>query len=177
MRSVLAIIALLVLVSVSTLSCDAPIQKEHEKAPDLVKSALVETNKYLRERHREQIKAFIARAGWEMKETPTGLWVEIFDPGTGVQVSEGKMVRYAYTTRLLNGTICYHADTTEPKSIVVGKGNIESGLEEGLRLLREGSKARFIMPPHLGHGNFGDMQKIPGAAVLIIEVEILSVMR
>ena len=44
-------------------------------------------------------------------------------------------------------------------------------------MLREHSKARFIIPPHLAHGNFGDMDKIPGSAVLLVNVEILAVKR
>ncbi|MCA1747293.1 MAG: hypothetical protein LC655_06320 [Bacteroidales bacterium] len=44
-------------------------------------------------------------------------------------------------------------------------------------LLREGSKARFIIPPYLAHGNFGDMDKVPGSAILLTEVEVLEVKR
>ena len=51
----------------------------------------------------------------------------------------------------------------------MGKGGIESGVEEGLAtLLRKGTEAILIIPPHLGHGNFGDRDKIPGNSVLII---------
>lgn len=141
------------------------------------KYSFIEANKYTRERNRELIQAFINRTAWDMKETSTGLWYKILDPGTGEHVEEGRMIYYSYQTRLINGTICYTADTINPKKIVVGKGNIESGLEEGLLLLREKSRARFIIPPYLAHGNFGDMDKIPGSAILIIDVHVLEVKR
>ena len=54
--------------------------------------------------------------------------------GEGSQIERDRFVSYAYETRLLTGKICYSADTINPKSIVVGKGNIEAGLEEGLLL-------------------------------------------
>lgn len=158
-------------------SCDAPVQEISENQNKGYKKSFVETNQYMRERHREQIMAFLERVGWEMTETSTGLWYMISEAGEGKPVESDKMVYYTYRTRLLNGTFCYASDTTAPKKIVVGKGNIEAGLEEGLLLLREGSKATFIIPPYLAHGNFGDMDKVPGSAILLVDVEVLQVKR
>ncbi|MEX0982338.1 MAG: FKBP-type peptidyl-prolyl cis-trans isomerase [Bacteroidales bacterium] len=158
-------------------ACRTPVQERAEVVEDETEHAFIETNKYIRERHREHIMAFAGRVGWEMTETPTGLWYMIMEKGDGPAVQRGKVVVYAYETRLLNGKICYSATATEPKRIVAGKGNIEAGLEEGLLLLREGSKARFIVPPHLAHGNFGDMDQIPGSSVLLIEVHVIEVKR
>ena len=158
-------------------ACQTPVQERAEMVEDATKQAFIEANKYIRERHREHIMAFAGRVGWEMTETPTGLWYMIMERGDGPAVQKDKVVTYAYETRLLNGKICYSAHTREPKRIVAGKGNIEAGLEEGLLLLREGSRARFIVPPHLAHGNFGDMEQIPGSSVLLIEVHVMGVKR
>jgi FKBP-type peptidyl-prolyl cis-trans isomerase len=158
-------------------ACQSPVQENIREAGDKKVNAFLETNKYIRERHREHIVAFVNRAGWEMTETPTGLWYMIIEEGYGPPVEREKRVIYTYETRLLNGKICYSADTTLPKKIVAGKGNIEAGLEEGLLLLREGSRARFIIPPYLAHGNFGDMNKVPGSSILLTEVDVLEVKR
>ena len=158
-------------------SCRTPVQEKAVNQNAKYKKSFVETNRYIRERHREQILAFTERVGWEMTETNTGLWYMIIEPGSGLTVQRNKMIYYTYKTRLLNGTICYASDTIEPKKIVVGKGNIEAGLEEGLLLLSKNSKARFIIPPYLAHGNFGDMNKIPGSSILLVEVEVLEVKR
>jgi FKBP-type peptidyl-prolyl cis-trans isomerase len=76
---------------------------------------------------------------------------------------------------LLDGTPCYQAGEKEPKTIVVGSGGVESGVEEGLLLMKEGTSATLLIPPHLGHGNFGDRNKIPGNSVLIYHLKILEV--
>jgi len=158
-------------------SCKTPVQ-EQSPGPDLrYKESFLETNKYIRKRHRDHMIAFMQRASWDMTETPTGLWYMILEEGQGERIREDKLVRYSFETKLINGKLCYYADNNQPKSIVVGKGNIEAGLEEGLLLLKEGSKARFLIPPYLAHGNFGDREKIPGSAILIIEVDILEVKR
>jgi FKBP-type peptidyl-prolyl cis-trans isomerase len=158
-------------------SCKAPVQENTIKDDPSYVQSFIQTNKYIRERNREYIMAFIDRVDWKMIETPTGLWYTITENGKGDPVETDKLVSYTYETRLITGRICYMADTISPKKIVVGKGNIEKGLEEGLLLLREGSSARFIIPPYLAHGNFGDGDKIPGSSILLIEVKILEVKR
>ncbi|MEX0987868.1 MAG: FKBP-type peptidyl-prolyl cis-trans isomerase [Bacteroidales bacterium] len=158
-------------------ACNSPVQEKPIDTDKVIRKSLIETNKYMRERNRELIMAFLNRAEWDMTETPTGLWYMIMVQGDGETVQKGKQVIFAYETRLLSGKICYSADTLTPKKIVVGKGNIETGLEEGLLMLREGSRARFIIPPYLAHGNFGDSQNIPGSAVLITEIQVLEVRR
>ena len=160
-----------------TQSCNAPVQERSEEVADHVGRTFIETNLYIRVRHREHIMAFINRVGWDMTETSTGLWYMLLERGDGPTVERNKLISYTYETRLITGNICYSADTAAPKTIVTGKGGIEAGLEEGLLLLREGSRARFIIPPYLAHGNFGDGDKIPGSSILITEVEILEVKR
>ncbi len=158
-------------------SCKTPVQEQKADEADHLHESFIETNRYMRERNRDHIMAFVNRAGWNMNETPTGLWYEIMEKGEGPRVEKEKFVRYIYTTRLITGKICYRADTTAPKKIVVGKGNIEAGLEEGLLLMREGGRARFMIPPYLAHGNFGDGDCIPGSSVLLIDIEIIEVKR
>lgn len=169
-------VILLVFVILSA-ACKTPVQ-ERASGPDTsVEQSLITTNQYMRERHREHIMAFADRAGWAMEETSTGLWYEFLRRGNGPVVQKDKLVVYTYETRLFNGKVCYSANASDPKKIISGKGNIEAGLEEGLRLMHAGGKARFMIPPHLAHGNFGDRQCIPGSTVIIITVEVLEVKR
>jgi len=158
-------------------SCNTPVQEKQKKAIDPYTKPLLQANKYMQERNREQIQAFIERTGWDMQETETGLWYMISEPGDGAPILQDNMVVYSYETRLLSGKFCYSADTTNPKKIVIGKGGVEAGIEEGLKLLKGNSRAKFIIPPHLGHGNFGDRQEIPAAAILLVEVDVIRVRR
>ncbi len=154
-----------------------PVLERIKEESDPYSEPLLEVNRYIKERNRDQIVAFIDRSGWIMTETSTGLWYMIMEQGSGPLVQEGDFVVYSYKTRLLSGTYCYSADTINPKTIVIGKGNVEAGVEEGLLLLNENSKARFIIPPHLAHGNFGDRDKIPGTSNLIVDINVLMLRR
>jgi FKBP-type peptidyl-prolyl cis-trans isomerase len=157
------------------LSCRTPVQEMESAEEDPVSEQFVRANQYMQRRHQDHIAAFVERVGWEARTTPSGLWVVINQPGTGTAIDQGDRVTYSFESLLLDGTPCYRADETEPKTIVVGSGGVESGVEEGLRKIREGTSATLLIPPHLGHGNFGDRNKIPGNTVLIYHLKVLEV--
>ena len=160
---------------ISLFSCDAPVQEQVRPQSDRVSEQFVRVNRYMQRRHQDHIGAFVERMGWDADTTPSGLWIVTGDPGEGEDIREGSRVSYSFESLLLDGTPCYSATEEDPAVIVIGRGGVERGLEEGLRHLREGAEATFLIPPHLAHGNFGDRNKIPGNMVLIYQVKILEV--
>jgi FKBP-type peptidyl-prolyl cis-trans isomerase FkpA len=113
--------------------------------------------------------------GWNMTETETGLWYGIISEGSGELAVQGKVATINYTLSLLDGKLCYSSQESGPKQFLIGKGNVESGLEQGILYLKQGSKARLILPPYLGYGLPGDGKKIPARATLVYEIELLSI--
>lgn len=139
------------------------------------KNDMTELNRYFVQKDREIIENYIERKGLGMQESPTGLWYFLRKEGRGNLISDNKKVRIAYECSLLDGTKCYSSDDSGPKEIVLGKTGIEQGLYEGLKMLRPGAEAIFIIPPFLGHGLIGDGRKIPPRTVIVYEVKVLSV--
>ncbi len=135
----------------------------------------IKANRYMVSEHEEIIQRFVERKNWEMHTTGSGLWYMIYEKGTGDNVEKETIVQVGYELKLLDGTSCYSTKNTGPQWFTVGKGKVEPGLEEGILKLREGAKARFIMPPHLAHGLPGDLVKIPPYSIILYEVEILDV--
>jgi FKBP-type peptidyl-prolyl cis-trans isomerase FkpA len=156
-------------------ACKPPVQELKESEPNPVSEQLVKANQYMQQRHQDHISAFVERVGWNAEVTPTGLWIIRENQGTGERVEENSRVTYSFESTLLDGTPCYKASAEKPKMITIGKGGVESGVEQGLTGLRDGAEAIFLIPPHLGHGNFGDREKIPGNSVLIYRLKILKV--
>jgi len=157
------------------LACNPPVQEQDEKEADHVSEQFVRVNQYMLQRHQDQIQAFLERVGWKAEVTPSGLWLVVNKPGEGKRITENMRVTYAFESTLLDGTPCYSATVQNPKTITIGKGGVESGVEQGLQHLAEGAEAVFLIPPHLAHGNFGDRDKIPGNSVLIYRVRVLKV--
>jgi len=156
-------------------ACDPPVQELLDARPDQVSEQFVKANQYMQQRHQDHIAAFVERVGWEAEVTPSGLWIVHENPGDGTGIRENSRVSYSFESSLLAGTPCYKAGPDKPKQITVGKGGVESGVEQGIVHLRTGSEAVFLIPPHLGHGNFGDRDRIPGNSVLIYRLKVLEV--
>lgn len=156
-------------------SCNTNHYYKDESKKKISDEQLIKVNKYLVEKDSELIEAYIKRRNWEMKTTGSGLWYMIYEKGGGNQAQQGKYAEIDYTIELLDGTICYDSDSLGSKKFKIGKGSVESGLEEGILLLREGDKARFIMPPHLAHHLLGDEERIPARATIVYHIELLKI--
>jgi FKBP-type peptidyl-prolyl cis-trans isomerase FkpA len=136
---------------------------------------LVEANIAAIEVENKQIDKLIDSSGWTMIKTATGLRYEVIEKGNGPKAEFGKIVRFEYETKLLSGEIIYSSKQSGPKEFKIGSGGVESGLEEGILLLREGDKAQLIIPSYLAHGLSGDQDKIPPMATLIYLIKLIEI--
>lgn len=143
--------------------------------PDKFKESLVKANKKLVKTEDEEIEDYIARYQWKMTKTETGLRYFIYKNGKGNKSEKGKIAKINYQSSLITGTPCYSSTESGPKSFVIGKGEVENGIEEGILFLRVGDKAKFIIPSHLAFGLVGDDKKIPKRATLIYDVELIEI--
>lgn len=135
---------------------------------------LINANRSLVGKDAAEIKKYLQENNIEMLETQTGLWYKIDKNGEGELASLGDIVEIGYTISLLDGTLCYSSDSLGYKTFKIGQGGVESGLEEGILLLKKGSKATFILPPHRAYGLVGDDDKIPGRSTLLYNVEVIN---
>ncbi|MEN8226881.1 MAG: FKBP-type peptidyl-prolyl cis-trans isomerase [Bacteroidota bacterium] len=156
-------------------ACDPPVQKQTTPQQDQQSEQFVKANQYMQRRHQDHIAAFVERVKWDARVTPSGLWLVEKKPGSGPEIELNSKVTYSFESMLLDGTPCYEATDEKPKVITIGIGGVESGVEQGLQLMRQGTEAILLIPPHLAHGNFGDRDKIPGNRVLIYHVKVLEV--
>lgn len=111
----------------------------------------------------------------KLKATKSGLKYSIVSEGEGTQVDSGKVVTVHYSGFLVDGTkFDSSIERDEPFTLTVGVGQVIPGWDEGLKLLKQGSKARLVIPSEIGYGAFA-IGKIPANSTLIFDVEILEV--
>lgn len=160
-----------ILVFIFFISCNNSSEKKVIKnTPG--RNELADINKYFIQRDREKIQNYIERKKIPMKESRTGLWYLIVKEGTGRFFGGNDKVSFDYECSLLDGTECYNSDKLGPKCCVLGKSEIEAGLNEGLRLLKPGGEAIFIIPPFLAYGLLGDGKSIPSRSIIVYHVKI-----
>jgi len=127
---------------------------------------------------REQLKIGVYLAHHKelsMSMTSTGLRYQIIKNNPKGKLGEpGKVALATLKIELLDGTICYETDPEFLEEIPIDHNDRESGLNEALKLMRVGEKAKMVLPSHLAHGLVGDLQKIPPLSILIIDVELIN---
>jgi FKBP-type peptidyl-prolyl cis-trans isomerase len=129
-------------------------------------------NRYLVQKEREVIQNYIERKGLKMTESPTGFWYMVEKQGDGDYLKDNDRISMNYECYLLDGTFCYSSSESGPKEIILGRTEIEPGMNEGLKLLKRGAQAIFIIPPFLAYGLVGDGKKIPPETTIVYNVSI-----
>jgi FKBP-type peptidyl-prolyl cis-trans isomerase len=146
--------------------------------PDELREQLLESSRNSAVNEEQQIERWVEANKLDMIKTGTGLRYQITKKDTlnSPKIQLEQRVKVNYRVSLLNGKSCYSSDANGgPQEFLVGRDDVESGLHEGIQLLRTGEKAIFVLPSHLAHGFTGDQKCIPGNAPIVYDIEVLSV--
>ena len=155
-----------VLVSVKT-------QAEMQKEMDEKNAAQTGTDDKL-------ITDYLAKNNITAQKTASGLYYTIMTEGTGDVIKSGQEAQVKYIGTTLDGKVFDanmgpDAKRNEPLPVKVGQGQVIRGWDEGLQLLKKGSKAKFFIPSPLAYGANSPSPDIPANAVLVFEVDIVDV--
>lgn len=113
-------------------------------------------------------------------KTASGLYYIIEQPGSGTNAGKGQLVTVNYTGRTLDGQV-FDSNTDpamghpEPFTFVAGGGQVIRGWDEGVTLLKKGSKAKLFIPSGLAYGLQSPSPAIPADAILMFDIEVLKI--
>ena len=156
-----------------TVACQNSASPEPEQQlVTVTEDQLVEFNKAMIAEENDHIDAFVLRYQWNTLTTETGVHYWVYENGNGVKIKTGDILQCAYTLKLITGDEIYNSDSDGPLIFKIGKSDQPSGLEEVLLLLRQGDRAKVVVPSYLAHGLAGDNDKIPSAATLVYDIHI-----
>lgn len=122
-----------------------------------------------------------ALAAWEVESRKfgysyrdSGLGIKILKEGQGTLPEQGRPVSVHYVGYLEDGTKFDSSyDRNKPFSFTLGTGQVIKGWDEGIALLKKGTKALLRIPPDIGYGSSA-RGAIPANATLYFEVEVLE---
>ncbi len=109
-----------------------------------------------------------------VKTTESGLQYEVLTPGTGKKPKATDKVTVHYKGMTLDGNV-FDSSYKRGEPTTFGLGQVIKGWTEGLQLMKEGAKYRFVIPSELAYGARGAGADIPPNATLIFEVELLKI--
>lgn len=151
-------------------SCDRPSEQAHYMDYTDAQEQLIEANRDRVRAERDEIDAFIARKGWPVDTSGTGLRYWVFHEGGGAQAQPGMYAELDYSISLLNDSVMYTSETHGRLSFNIGQDFVETGLHEAMLYLHMGDSARLVLPSHLAHGLTGDFGRIPGNSPVVYEL-------
>ena len=117
------------------------------------------------------ILQYIENNNLNATKSNSGLYYIINNEGTGTRPTSSSNVTVAYKGYFLNGTVF---DQSNSSGISFGLNQVISGWTEGMQLFKEGGEGVLIVPSNLGYGA-GGRSGIPGGAVLVFDIKLISV--
>lgn len=107
--------------------------------------------------------------------TASGLKYQVVKQGEGASPERGDRVTVHYTGTLTNGTkFDSSRDRGQPFTFTLGMRQVIAGWDEGVALMKKGSRFTFHIPWKLAYGAHGKPPKIGPKADLIFDVELIS---
>jgi FKBP-type peptidyl-prolyl cis-trans isomerase FkpA len=134
-----------------------------------------------KEKQREitAVEAYLAQNKINAEKTEKGTYVVVNSIGDGPQVDSNKEVTVKYTGKLFPSGVVFETNVSgpaanQPFKFVVGRGQIITGWDDGLRKFKKGGKGTLYIPAYLAYND----RQGPGHKPyenLIFDVEIVDV--
>jgi FKBP-type peptidyl-prolyl cis-trans isomerase FkpA len=141
------------------------------------------------EKEQKLLKQYLTANNITVEPKASGLYFLEELEGTGASVEPGDYLIIQYTARLLSGTIYDSTDSlTAVQNGFFNPGFVYGplkfklsnvtiiGVKEGLTYMKEGGKARLIIPSKIGFGPYST-NSIPAYSTLIYDIELIEVIK
>ncbi len=135
-----------------------------------------ENMKKLAEKNKQEGDAFLAENKKKegVKTLESGLQYKIITEGTGKTPKSGDTVTVNYRGTLVDGTE-FDSSYKRGQPATFPVSGVIKGWTEALQLMKEGAKWQIFIPSNLAYGEKGAGGMIGPNAVLIFDVELISV--
>ena len=108
--------------------------------------------------------------------TATGLKYFDHEVGTGATPASGQRVALDYTGWLANGKRYDSSlERDKPVTIIIGKGEVMDGWDEGVMSMKVGGKRQLVVPPEVAFGQKGRPPAVPPNETLTFEMHLVGV--
>lgn len=157
------------------ISCSEEV-KEQPREINWSKTDSSTLGKNIAENEEIKIRLFLEmHKDWKLTKTGTGLRYYVYEKGTGPIPQKRQTVQIEYVVSLLDGTECYKTEDDEYEELNVDQSEVETGVQEAIKLMHVGDRAKLIIPSHIGHGLLGDQNKIPPLTTLVVDIFLMGI--
>jgi FKBP-type peptidyl-prolyl cis-trans isomerase len=128
------------------------------------------------EHEQKLLEAYLHEHGIDIEPEASGLYYIENQAGTGsLPTTENKVVLH-FQGSLVDGRVFDKSEPGKAITLDLATASYVPGFIEGIKKMRSGSKARFIVPSKIGFGPTGSAEGIiPPYTTLVFEVEVLYI--
>ena len=137
----------------------------------------IERNKLLTQAENELLqRKMAADSTREYINSEQGFWYyyNLKDSSNSPMARTGDQVIFGYEILNLSEEVVFARDEVGSVSYIIDKEDLISGLQDGLKLMREGEKMTFLFPSYKAYGYTGSERVDPNQP-LIYRVELIKV--
>ena len=87
----------------------------------------------------------------------------------------GNEVTFDYEIKNLNGSLIYSKEELGLQNYLVDQQDLIQGLQEGIKILKEGEIVSFLFPSYKAFGYYGDKNRIDVNQPIIINVHLIKI--
>jgi FKBP-type peptidyl-prolyl cis-trans isomerase FkpA len=120
----------------------------------------------------QAINSYLTSNNLTATKDPSGLYWIMTAEGTGTSPTAASTVEVKYKGSLLNGTV--FDQTAADKTFTYPLSGLILGWQIGIPMMKEGGKAKLLIPSQLGYGS-SNLGVIPPNSVLIFDIELIDV--
>lgn len=161
------------LMSLIMVACNdnIPVTEITKKPANPYKENMMTASNYVAKSEETEIDSYIKRRGWDDKvqRFDNGLRLWEYQKGNDGVVNYDDELIILYNVQSITGKDIY---TDVADTVVVGRNLPNIGIDKALLYLNYGSKARVILPSHLGFGFVGDADRIGTNMILVYDLEV-----
>lgn len=119
----------------------------------------LQTEEQIYESELDSIQSYMQLQNMEAEAYPNGLYYKAIKQGSGPAPTDNSRVRFHFTRKYLDGTIIETTKGKSPIEVHFQEKKLVKGLEQGLKLMKKGGEAVFLMPSKIAFGK--SVQVIP----------------
>jgi FKBP-type peptidyl-prolyl cis-trans isomerase FkpA len=126
------------------------------------------------------LQGYFAKNHLQPSKTPAGVYYTIQAPGSGETPKQGQSVTVNYTGMTLDGKkfdsnqdSAFHH--TQPFTFTLGQHGVIQGWDDGVAILKKGSKATLYIPSTLAYGPQSPSPAIPANSILMFNIDVTDI--
>lgn len=128
----------------------------------------------------KRVKEFLSKHSITAAQTELGTYVQVIDPGNGMQADPGKTVLLRFKVsnihgRVLDSNIDTSVNRKEPLRFTVGSNYMPHSVDRAIRQLKKGGHARVFIPAMVAIGEMPNGDATPSYDDMIFEVIVEDV--